>query len=249
MNVYFEIESVSGCSIRIKDTTQLYKEYLSETSNTYIRLGKFKYTDCYTVNIISYRSSTNTKVLNTIITPHTSDGLTMHLDEVYYNLDQDGYYIIDHILVPSIQWYEKLVSEYNSTLNEYVSIYLSDGQKLYKVKDGKYEEVKSLEIREVNTEYSTISRTSQSFFSTCYLHNCYIQHCNDIFGTMFNKCHTPQINSFNRDFVWMALNIINYYVECNLLNKAQKLLEEIYGCGNVCKHPKSSTKSKCSCCN
>jgi hypothetical protein len=82
------------------------EEYLPEESNEYARPGKFKYSDCYTVNIISYKKSTeDSKLLTTIITPHIVDGEIIYLDEAYYKTEKDGHYVIDHVIIPSVDWY------------------------------------------------------------------------------------------------------------------------------------------------
>ena len=71
MNINFEICNTDHNSIRITDLTQQLDEYLSEDSNEYITLGKFKYSDCYTVNMISYKSTKERKLLDIIITPQS----------------------------------------------------------------------------------------------------------------------------------------------------------------------------------
>jgi hypothetical protein len=75
------------------------------------------------------------------------------------------------------------------------------------------DEVLDKEILEVNAEGTTLSKAYKDFFSMCYVHQCYINHCKDIFDATFNKCYISSINTFNRDFVWMAINIMSYYVE------------------------------------
>lgn len=247
MNINFEICNTDHNSIRITDLTQQLDEYLSEDSHDYIRIGKFKYSDCYTVNMISYRSTKEQKLLDVIITPHVINGEIIYLDEAYYKTEKDGHYIIDHIILPSIDWYNEQLQNPNNILSEYTNIYLTDGVKFYKIFNGEFTEVKSEEVLEINAEGTTLSKAYRDFFSICYIYQCYINHCKDIFNATFNKCFSSSINTFNRDFVWMAINIISYYVECGLLEKAQSIIEDLYTCGGICSNEIKRERYGCGC--
>lgn len=247
MNVNFKICNTEQNSIQIIDLTQQSGEYLPEDSNEYIRLGKFKYSDCFTVNMVTYKCSEKQELLKTIITPHILNGDEVYLDEVYYKTDKDGHYIIDHIIIPSVEWFNKYKQNPDNNLKEYTSIYLTDGGKFYKIVSNELKEVTDKEILEVNAEGTTLSKAYKDFFSIFYLYKCYINHCKDIFDATFNKCFNSSINTFNRDFIWMSINIITYYVENGLLEKAQSILEQLYSCGSLCNNTINNQSYGCGC--
>lgn len=251
MEVNFKICNTEHNSIQITDLTQQLDEYLPEESNEYIRLGKFKYSDCYTVNMINYKSTKDKKLLKTIITPHVVEGEIVYLDEAYYKTEKDGHYVIDHIIIPSVEWFNSQEDSPNNILHEYTSIYLTDGKQFYKgLKEGSdwvTKEVTDKEILEVNSEGTTLSKAYKDFFSICYVYQCYINHCKDIFEATFNKCFNSSINTFNRDFVWMAINIMTYYVERGLLEKAQSIIEELFDCSGLCTNIINKESYDCGC--
>jgi len=56
---------------------------------------------------------------------------------------------------------------------------------------------------------------------------------------------------FNRDLVWMTINVIKYSIEIGQYYEAQRFLENLIGCGNICAEYISDNKkgSGCGCSN
>lgn len=240
MNVTFETCLLDGCTLRIKDTTQEYGEYLDETSNRYIRKKQFKYSDTYTINVIRYKD----KILKIIITPHTSE-----LDEAYYKLEKDGRYFIDHIIIPSLDWYKNQLTNENNILSEYSLIYLTDGVEFYKCIDGNLFNCDSLELASVNPNAdTTISKSTQETFSICFLNNCYLNLCNNQISSLIkDRCNNNKIDLFDIELINLALHAIKYNVELGYTENAQAILDDLFTCNNICQQSIKPRNHGCNC--
>lgn len=253
MNPIFEICEVKNCRIRITDRTQEDEQYIPENINDPLSLegyyynNKFKYSQTYTINIIQYTSTKDKYIVDTIYTQHCS-----YLDEAYCNLNKDGYYTIYHIILPSIEWLQEEISKEDNILDEDITIYVTDGSKIYQYKNQELLEIDPEVIAFVNTEGTTISRAEGDTFSLCHLYKCYITICKQIFNSMNIRCLNKNFNlensTFNRDFLWMTISIIKYHVEFDELMEAQRLLETVNYCNGLCKEGVPSNTSKgCGC--
>lgn len=249
MNVYFDLSIIQDCVLRISDTTQEFREYLPEDSNEYITPGRFKYTDTYTVNVIKYVSTKSIDILNTIITSHLmDDGTPMFCDEACHTLSKDGHYLIDHLIIPSVQCIEKIPN-----LTQYERVYATDGINFYKYINGVLEECSVVEIIESNAENTTISKSSQDTFSLCIMNKKYLELSKkNLEMAMQTKCMSKSnLSDLNIDLIWMALNAIKYNIEFGMLQQAQALLEEVTHCTGVYNESNNLNKSHthgCQCC-
>lgn len=243
--------NTNNCEIVITDLTQDSDEYISEDTpqedlEAYYSINKFKYTETYTVNIFQKNTSEESmEIIDTIITCHGND-----LDEVHYNLTPDGYYVIYHLIIPSLDWYLEESSKEESIIKSDMGIYVTDGSKIYKQTDGVLTEVNSYLIAQVNTEDTTLSRITLEEFSICHLFDCYLSLCKQIFNNISYRCLSKDNIEdliFKRDFIWMTINVLKYYVETNQFFEAQRLLTEINYCGGICNEPTMQKKSGCGC--
>ena len=91
----------------------------------------------------------------------------------------------------------------------------------------------------------------QRTFCMCYLNNCFYELSKNLLssycGKCLNKLNAPQQDIFNRDLIWMSMNVISYLVEDNKLVEAQRILESLSGCGNMCQNSNSKNSSDCGC--
>lgn len=237
-------------SIIITDLTQDSSEYVSEdiqNPEAYYEKNKFKYSETCTVNIIQQNTVESEQIIDTVFTDHIS-----YLDEIHYKLNKDGFYTIHHFILPSLEWFEKEIQKEHSILEKNIDIYICDCENIYHYCKGELVKVDPEVIVEVNTNNTTISKISIDQFSIYYLYNCYINLCKQIFQNTYYKCfdnsNLKDIN-FKRDFIWMAINVIKYYVGLNQLLEAQRLLEEINYCGGICNERVSikQQRSRCGC--
>lgn len=179
----------------------------------------------YTINVIQYKNSDSEdpEILETLIVDHNKE------NECQYVLPKDGYYIIKHILIPS---------------KDKASTYYTNGTDIYK-KDSD-EEVDVKELIEVND--SSLKKYTKETFVICYLHECFLQMCNNKFKQMStNKCYKANSEDFNLDLVGLSLNAIRYNLEFGYINNAQTIIEDLNRCVNLCKINHKS--NECGCCN
>lgn len=251
MTPLVKICNTGKCAIVITDLTQDSDEYVSESvpdAEAYYERNKFKYSETYTINIIQKNTVTSEEILDTIYTDHSS-----YLDEIHYQLEQDGFYTIHHLILPSLEWLQGELEKEHSVLEKDLEIYVCDCSNVYRYYKGELTQVSSEVLAEINTENTTISRTSIDQFSICYLYDCYVSLCRQIFERINYRCanknNLDEIK-FKRDFIWMTINIIKYYVELNQLLEAQRLLEEVNFCGGLCNEQGLSEQQSSGCgCN
>lgn len=80
--------------------------------------------------------------------------------------------------------------------------------------------------------------TYDYYFQKCRLKECYINICYQIFNSA-NSLNCDKLNIdrnliYKRDLLWSALNVIDYLVEKDEYEEAEKLLERIIGCNGLC---------------
>ena len=254
MNLTFNLSIVQDCVLQIKDTTRECNnsEYLEESSNMYIKLGQFKYSETYTINVIKYKNynSETAEIIDTIITSHVDNDNNIILDEAYHNLQKDGHYIIEHLVIPNINLVDKLIKleENNAVgtmgINDYDNFYVTDGINFYKFKNDNLESCDIIEILNVNPLNSNISKTYQETFSICFLHKCYLEHCKNEIQGIINVC-VPNTVSYISNLIWICINAIKYNIEFGQLEHAQSILENLLRCGGFCKSIKSQKHDCC----
>lgn len=204
--------------------------------------GKLKYAESYSIDSIAYNSSVSTTIVDTSLRKHKSS-----IDEVLFKVDKDGWYTLTHIILPSKEWKEWMCQHHPEELEE-GTIYYTDGVRIYKyLKDVVDDEVVTIdELTTRNTLNTNISRVTEEIFTVHNLYKCYLNWANTVFSSFdFKRCNVKQSQetkdiTFKRDFVWAAINIIQYQVElCNYVD-AQVILEEMNSCNGFCG---SSSKS------
>lgn len=223
----------NNCSLVITDVTQDSDQYVGEfVANTkaWHERNQFKYSETYTINIVYKHTTSSDTIIAGTITEHCS-----YLDEEHIKLKEDGYYTIDHVILPSIDTYDASID---------LDWYVCDGASIYTRCENSWEEVsfdKLATLVENNElEGTTISGISLTQFSICHLYACYVNKCKNIFNSL-SACSSNDNVHYSRDLIWMAINIIKYYVEIGQLLEAQQLLEELHYCGELCSEDMSQT--------
>lgn len=214
--------------ITITDQSKLYNQYLDEDLDTAISPELFKFSETATLNVLTKINISNIVLKEVLLDDHKD--IT---DSSSFKVEEDGYYLIDHVVLPNMNWFE---SATNDKLNYFNTIYLTDGEKLYKIVDDSLEECSVREIIERNAEGTTLCKTKVDLIYTGNLQECYISKCQSIFDTHLNKCKGVSDNlTFERDFLWMTLNIIDYLVCRKQFMEAQRIIENFNSCNGFCK--------------
>lgn len=234
MNPIFNICQTNDCHINITGLSYEEGLYLDEDS-TIQPYDKFKYSDTATVNIIQLNDIEGTGFLKGFIIDHS-----VYLDELHYRFDKDGFYTISHIILPTTECIERIYEQEPEFIDYYSVIYAINGDQIVKLRDNQWEKA-SFEELECNTSgiKTTIFKSVKEIFSICHLWDCYTNIAKELLNTNLSKCKNKNADletlTFNRDVVWMTINVLQYYINRNQLYEAERILEEVNGCNGFCK--------------
>lgn len=212
--------------IIIEDFSREYGQYIDENLDVVTSYDAYKYSESSTLNCITKVSINSITLVDVLLNEHTEE-----LDSCTFHVKEDGYYIIDHIIIPNIKWLENASDEYKQY---YETIYVTDGEKIYKEIDGILEECTVKEIMERNIEGTTIKKCKVDVFFTGHLQECYINYCKKLFNDYLVKCPSGNNDTYARDFIWMTLNIIDYLIGFKQFMEAERLLSMFRTCGGLC---------------
>lgn len=245
MNLQVEIKPDFERTISITDYTLDFNEYIDEEITDLLpRYESFKYSHTCTINILIYHSTKGDYLVDTLYSQH--DAVS---ESIRVRLPQDGYYHLYHIVLPTVEW---LKSVKDLDLSYYNGIYVTDGYYIYKYFNDNIQKIDPLEVLEINPRNTTISIVMFKVFNIDGLKKCYASASRKILDNYVGKCSSiSDIDKFNRDFLWMTINVISYYLEWNKYNDAQIVLEDLK-CHNFCPDsigPFKNEKVSCGCRN
>lgn len=226
MEFSIDIHTQLNGEVLIEDFSKEYGQYLPEDTTVVASYDYYKYSQSATLNCITKVSINNITLMDVLLNDHTEN-----LDSCTFHALHDGYYVVEHIIIPNMEWYINATSEYKKY---YETIYVTDGEKLYKEINGELQECTVKEIMERNVEGTTIKKCKIDIFFTGHLQECYINHCKRIFNEQLSKCNGGDSNTYARDFIWMTLNIIDYLIGFKQFMEAERLLKMFQSCGSFC---------------
>ena len=140
----------------------------------------------------------------------------------------------------------KVVFDKRINSPEVFKLTLNDGNEIVKLvnRNWKVVPIQELTINNCNT---TIFKSEQETFTICNIWKCYVDICKSLLKSDLTKCRKDNIDSssllFNRDVIWMTINVLTYYINRNQLFEAQRILEEVNGCNGFCNKSYSMLKS------
>lgn len=226
----------TNCTVVVEEAIQ-EGGYLPESSTAIVK-NKFRYKDTVSIDVLTLNKSTGEEVQSPVFTIRDSQ-----LDQVKLPITFDGWFTVCHIVIPSKQWFDAATI----ALTLYDVVYYSDGVNVYKYVDGESTLTTVDEIIARNTEGTTISIVKKNYISVCYLRKCYINLCQQLFNSN-TQCVSSDNSEliFQRDTVWMALNVIKYLTEFNQLAEAERIIEKLNSCNGLCKTTLSKQGCGCS---
>lgn len=233
--------SLTG-EVIIEDFSREYNQYIDENLEVVTSYDSYKYSECVTLNCITKVSMNNITLMDVLLNEHTEE-----LDSCSFHAMHDGYYVVDHMIIPNLKWLENSSDEYKEY---YETIYVTDNEKIYKVVNGELEECTIKELMERNIEGTTIKKCKVEVFFTGHLQECYINQCKKLYELLLNKCYSNNIQDlvYARDFIWMTINIIDYLVGFKQFMEAERLLSMFEQCGGFCNDQKlHGRKPGCNC--
>lgn len=242
MEFSIDIHNSLQGDITIEDFSKEYGYYLPE-GNTYpdsqiVEIDgestlKYKYSKTTTLNTILKVNMNEAVLQDVLIHSHEDD-----VNICNFHVDEDGYYIVNHFVLPTREWYDQYLINQDEELSQFISngIYFIENNKLYKVVDGEIKEVEVKELLERNYEGTNILHCKIDIFFNGNLQQCYINYCKNIYDSLINKCKTRESDDdiWARDFIWMTLNIIDYLVGFQQFMEAERIIEEFKTCGGFC---------------
>lgn len=252
MNVTFDVFKEGEHRIAIRG---LSENYLPENRN-YSELypEKIKYTDAITLDVVYLNKLSGEELIGSYSVEHVcEDGTPKYLDEEIITLKEDGHYTIYQLIIPTKSWLNSIKD--NENIIKYykdndIIVYIFDNNKLYSVNLDTFELTqKSIHTILANICGTNMSREIKDYVFTEYLWDCYIKNSRNILNNVSNvRCNKEKIDTFNRDFIWMTLNILKYHRERCEYREAQRLIEELTTCNGFCDNDTQSSKeSGCGC--
>lgn len=212
---------------------------------------KYKYSKTATLSTI-LKVNTSEMVLNDVlIHSHDTDET---VDVCNFNVEDDGYYIVHHFVLPTREWYDDFLKSTDAELAEFISggIYFIEDNKLKKVVNGETVEAEVRELLERNYEGTNILHCKIDLFYNGNLQQCYINYCKKLFDALIDGCNHCNKDNYSddiyaRDFIWMTLNIIDYLVGFKQFMEAERLIEQFKSCGGFCQKVSTQVHAGCGC--
>lgn len=247
MDIKFDICTDNGCNVTCTDVTEVKgtgNAYLPEDTDN-VSYGRFRYSETGTISVLMLMSSDQYKTKLVQYTDHSQHekGTRIKLPVKF-----DGLFHVFNIVLPTEDWVEDMAKNHPELLSLYDEVYYFGRDSynnfaIFKKSFKNNTAIEAVDVEEVierNRIGTTISMATGVHFSICFLTNCYLSLCQQIFeNAAFSSCNSRQtVDSelaYRRDLVWMALNVIRYMVRCNMLEEAQRMIENISGCNGLCK--------------
>ena len=139
MEFSIDIHTALTGEIIVEDFSKEYGQYLDEDAEVVYSYDEFKYSETASLNAIIKVNTDKIKLVDVLLDKHDED-----IDSVTFTVEEDGYYTVDHIILPNMIWYENSSEEYR---NYYDVIYVTDGEKVYKQVKG--ETLKECTVKEI----------------------------------------------------------------------------------------------------
>lgn len=229
------ITTSDSCKVLIQDITK----YVPEDRSGYGKY-EFKYSDTMSVSFLKLNKLEENIIKDYTVTRHINQD-----DYITLPVKFDGWFTVTYIVLPTQEWFDKeLAKTEGSYLANYSIVYYTDGTTFYKYRNGISTAVALQEIIEINPINTTILKTQKDYVSICFLRECYINLCKQIFNSRgLSQCQSRQnIDSeliYKRDLVWMAINVIKYLAEKHsetnpTLSEVQRIIEIITSCNGIC---------------
>ena len=250
--VNFDICQETGCSLTITGAS----EY-SDTSE--LGQNNYRYEDCVTINVLTLKKTNSDESIYSVVShscsnpqlqqinPNVDTVITSDIDTI--TLSKDGHYVVHHIIIPILT--PEDFNTYNIELS--TDYYWYADEKIYHKDGDTIEEIKLEGILDLLKADNNIRFACKDIFVLCHLEECFVNHCKEVFNNLYTfQCSkkSSKVDTFNRDLLWMTINVIKYYIEQGNYSLAQSLLEEFENCGGtICKQSSTTktTSNGCGC--
>lgn len=255
MDSIFKISKSGMTGILVEGLELDNSEYLNEETDILISTRNYAYSHTITLNVLTQLSSTGKETL----VAHAINSHLNMIDSQEFLVSKDGLYKVTHIIIPTQVWLTYVLDRDAFALEEYHSIfyYGTTTNKFYTYTEGVSIEVTLDDILTSqyieDTQVTTIIRGDKNTFIMYALNNCFDKICKNILVGLPKSCSTnsPEYKQkiFNRDLLWMGINVIKYSLELSQLYEAQRYLEELTRCSVLCDSSHLTSSYNCGCNN
>lgn len=256
MEFSIDIHNSLQGDITIEDFSKEYGYYAPEGTsypNSFIEeidgvsTLKYKYSKTVTLNTI-LKVNINEAILQDVLI-HTHED---NVDVCNFHVDEDGYYVINHFVLPTKEWYDSYLQSQDQELKDFIKegIYFIQDNKLKKVVNNEIQDAEVKELLERNYEGTNILHCKIDVFFNGNLQQCFINYCKKLYDSLLNTCKPSNYDSdiYARDFIWMTLNIIDYLVGFKQFLEAERIIEQFKSCGGFCQNTDTHKNySSCGC--
>ena len=256
MEFSIDIHNSLQGDITIEDFSKEYGYYAPEGTsypNSFIEeidgvsTLKYKYSKTVTLNTI-LKVNINEAILQDVLI-HTHED---NIDVCNFHVDEDGYYVINHFVLPTKEWYDSYLQSQDQELKDFIKegIYFIQDNKLKKVVNTEIQDAEVKELLERNYEGTNILHCKIDVFFNGNLQQCFINYCKKLYDSLLNTCKPSNYDSdiYARDFIWMTLNIIDYLVGFKQFLEAERIIEQFKSCGGFCQNTDTHKNySSCGC--
>lgn len=256
MEFSIDIHNSLQGDITIEDFSKEYGYYAPEGTsypNSFIEevdgvsTLKYKYSKTVTLNTI-LKVNVDEAILQDVLI-HTHED---NVDVCNFHVDEDGYYVINHFVLPTKEWYDSYLQSQDQELKDFIKegIYFIQDNKLKKVVNNEIQDAEVKELLERNYEGTNILHCKIDVFFNGNLQQCFINYCKKLYDSLLNTCKPSNYDSdiYARDFIWMTLNIIDYLVGFKQFLEAERIIEQFKSCGGFCQNTDTHKNySSCGC--
>ncbi len=230
-------------------------EYLDENLDTLISIRNYAYSHSVTVNVLSHLPIGDPKIKTYSVVKHI-DGCT---DESIFRMDEDGLYEVAHIIIPNKKWLDYCISFGDkSGLDNYKEIYIynDESDKIEKYIDGVLINCSIEDLLKAESEdgavptdlVTTVIKSEKSTFNIYYIRKCHAEICSRVLNAQITSCKSNSHNlqeMYNRDVLFMAISSLKFAIDTLQFYEAQRILESIKSCVNLCTTDTSYHKCNC----
>lgn len=257
MDSIFKITKKGLCGITVTGLELDNDEYLNE-DNVLISTRNYTYTQSVTINVLkSINAQQEETIRDAKVVLHKVDCI----DESDFEMEVDGLHSIIHIILPTQDWLNNVLTHSPESLDSYYGVYFynTNTSTYMKYENGKSVLTSLEEILEINALSpasideltTTIIKNAKSTFCLCKIRDCFYQISRKLLEAYPVKCPDKSDDiatlQYYRDILWMAINTIKYLLEKEQFYEAQRILQEINYCGSICGNTAKKVNSSCGC--
>ena len=257
MDSIFKISKSGTYGILVEGLEKDNGEYLDELTGVLVSTRQYAYSHSVTLNVLTYLAADGTE---TDVTFGINDHST--IDSQLFNLTKDGLYRVSHIILPNQTWLAYVLEREPSaiTLNySHAYYYNTNDSNFYIYANGTSTKVLLAEILKAPTVnkvlstdlVTTLIKLDKNTFIMYYLNDCFGAICKELLQSLPQNCKSNsdeyKQKIYNRDIIWMGINVIKYALSISQYYEAQRYLELLTRCGLICSNLTNNRSYDCQC--